>query len=476
MKVNKFNYFFLIISFLSIVVLSRLIFTLIIFYWNVPQNDDFCFMAKMNDYGTFGSIKWWFMNWQGRFLPQLFTNFILLEFKKFDNMLLYGIVIIFLFCISVYRCIKNLFKKIKLSLSVYDKLVLNIFSLSIFCLLLDFHMDTSTVYWINVSTMYFLGIIFLLLGFSELLNPNGGILSYSILIFSFLYVGCSSEHVALLTLGIFILFSLFQSFFSKNFGNYFFSKKLYTATITCLLSFLIMYFAPGNSVRLASIHHPSFLKGLRNIPEFINILYFNRLSLNAGYLIFTLFFSLAIGSYFSKRLNINSIQLRKLLFLWSGIVLYLITGTILIFSFLLDYKGSTRAFVHISLVITLFIVYFGFIVGIFVNHLQKSYVNFIFFISVSIYFSTVIYKFKFNLMPTIKYEISVRQRLSVVNAMAKGVYPISIVPKLVNSSKNVLLDGELASIMNDNSKIGFNKCLNSAYGLKDKQIILIESH
>jgi hypothetical protein len=404
-------------------------------------------MAKMNDYGTFGSIKWWYMNWQGRFLPQLFTNFILLEFKKFDNMLLYGIVIIYLFCISVYRCMKNLFKKIKLSLSVYDKIVLNIFSLSI-----------------------------LLLGFSELLNPNGGILSYSILIFSFLYVGCSSEHVALLTLGIFILFSLFQSYFSKIFGNYFFTKKLYTATISCLFSFLIMYFAPGNSVRLASIHHPSFLKGLRNIPEFINILYFNRLSLNAGYLIFTLFFSLAIGSYFSKRLNINSIQLRKLLFLWSGIVLYLIIGTILIFSFLLDYKGSTRAFVHISLVITLFIVYFGFILGIFVNHLQKSYVNFIFFISVCIYFSTVIYKFKFNLMPTIKYEISVRQRLSIVNAMAKGVYPILIVPKLVNSSKNVLLDGELASIINDISKIGFNKCLNSAYGLKDKQIILIESH
>jgi hypothetical protein len=236
-----------------------------------------------------------------------------------------------------------------------------------------------------------------------------------------------------------------------------------------------MYLAPGNSVRLSTINQPSFLKGLQNIPEFLSILYFNRLSINSGYLIFTFFFSLAYGSYFSNRLIINGIQLKKILFLSSSIVLYLILGTIFIFSFLLDYKGSTRAFVHISLAITLFIVCLGFLFGIFINSIQKIYVNFIFFLSVSIYFSTLLYKFKFNLRPTINYELSVRQRLFKVKEMAKIKYPVLIVPKLQNNPNNILLDGELASEKENNTLLVFNKCLNSAFGMKDKPVILVES-
>jgi hypothetical protein len=472
---KKLNYFFYILSFLSFVLIFRLIFTLIVFYWNIPQTDDFCFMAKIYDFGLFGSIKWWYLNWQGRYLPQLFTNFILFLYKASDNMLLYGILIVFLFCFSLYRCIVNLFLKFNFKPNIYDNLTLITFSISIFCLLLDFHMDTSTLYWVNVSTMYFLGIIFLLLGLSELLRPQSGFPSYLVLTFSFLYVGCSSEHFAFLVLSLLFLFFILQQYFSYIFGKYFFHNKLFWAFITCLTSFLVMYLAPGNSVRLSSTQEPSFLKGLQNIPEFLNILYFNRLSINSGYLCLTFFFSLAYGSFFSKRLIINGLQLKKILILSSSIVLYLILGTIFIFSFLLDYKGSTRAFVHISLAVTLFISCFGFLFGVFINPLQRMYVNFIFFLSVSIYFSTVLFKFKFHLRPTINYELSVRQRLFKVKEMAKMNYPLVILPKLENNPKNILLNGELASEKEDKTLLVFNKCLNSAFGMKDKPIILVES-
>ena len=473
--IKKINYFFLILSFLSIILSIRLIFTLIIFFWNIPQTDDFCFMAKIYDYGVFGSIRWWYMNWQGRYLPQFFTNLILVLYKVSDSMLLYGFFIIILFCLSLYRCIVNIFSKFNLKISISDKYIFIIFSISIFCLLLDFHMDSSTLYWVNVSTMYFLGIIFLLLGLSELLSPQRRISSFLILFFSFIYVGCSSEHFALLVLVLLFSFYILQRFYSNIIGEFLFQNKLFWAFISCLTSFLVMYLAPGNSVRLSTINQPSFLKGLQNIPEFLNILYYNRLSINSGYLIFTFFFSLAYGFYFSKRFIINGIQLKKILILSSSIVFYLIFGTIFIFSFLLDYKGSTRAFVHISLAITLFFVCFGFLFGIFINPVQKRYVNFIFFLSVSIYFSTVLFKLKFNLRPTINYELSVRHRLLKVQEMARMKYPMLIVPKLQNNPKNILLDGELASAKEDNSLFVFNKCLNSAFGLKDIPVILVES-
>ncbi len=59
--------------------------------------------------------------------------------------------------------------------------------------------------------------------------------------------------------------------------------------------------------------------------------------------------------------------------------------------------------------------------------------------------------------------------------MVKMEYPMLIVPKLQNNPKNILLDGELSSSKDDNSLFIFNKCLNSAFGMKGKPIILVES-
>lgn len=283
----KNNFFILIFSLLTIVVLFRLIFTLIIFHFNIPQFDDFCFMAKMNNYGILGSINWWYLNWQGRFLPQLFTNLILLHYEKYNSFFLYGVIIILLFSFSLYRIFYFLFIRFKITFNKVDNFIVFIFSILFFFLFLDFHIDTSTFYWINVSSMYFVGMAFLLLGTSELLNPSKSFFSFTILSFSFFYVGCSSEHVALL-----VIFLLFMLFFLNRFfiQNFFSLNKHIFAFLFCLLSFFIMYFAPGNSIRFSRTIHPTLLKAIKNIPIFFNILYFNRLSLNFGYLIFSFFF------------------------------------------------------------------------------------------------------------------------------------------------------------------------------------------
>ena len=430
-------------------------------------------MAKMNEFGILGSINWWYMNWQGRFLPQILTNLILYYYIKSDSFLLYGVLSIFLFCFSLYRIFYFLLIKCYIKFNKIENIIIIIFSASIFCLFLDFHFDTDTFYWINVSTMYFVGMAFFLLGTSELLNPNKSYFSYIILSFSFFYVGCSSEHVAILVIILFLIL-LFLLVLKKYYLNKIFNlKKLFFAFLFCSISFIIMYFAPGNSIRTSSIIHPTLLKGFKNIPTFLNILYYNRLSLNFGYLIFVFFFSFAFSSFFSNRFQLNPVKLKKIVFLIFAIICYFVVGTIIIFSFLLDYKGSTRAFVHISLFITLFIVLLGCVFGFFVSARQKYFLGSLFLLLTIIYASTILYKFKFNLLPTLNYELSVRSRLDeIINS--KSNKEIQIVPRLLNEKNNILLNGELASNIDDNSLFVFNKCLNSAFRLNRKKIILVE--
>ena len=142
---------------------------------------------------------------------------------------------------------------------------------------------------------------------------------------------------------------------------------------------------------------------------------------------------------------------------------------------MLDYKGSTRAFVHISLFISLFFVLIGCVFGFFVSPLQKKLVNSIFLMLAVIYASTVLYKFRFNLRPTIKYEMSVRDRLVHINKNIKSSSSIIIVPKLINEKNNILLNGELASSIDDSTFFVFNSCLISAFSLYSKKNILVET-
>ena len=460
---------------LSAFVLIRIIFSLVVFYWNVPQTDDFCFMARMHEYGFWGSIKWWYFNWQGRYMPQILTNIVLYQYNIFDNMLLYGLFLTVLFTFSIYQTIRNVLNRNGYTIKTYEKIIISVLSAAIFSLIVDFHTDTSTFYWINVSTMYYVGSAFFILGISELISHKKSITSYAILCFSFIYVGSSAEHFGVLVLGFLILFYILQNHIKFFDINYFNSKKLNLAIIACLASFLIMYFAPGNAARLSTNEHPSVSQGIKNVSTFINLFYFNRLSLHAGYLIFGFLFALYLGSYFIEKIHYEQKQIQKLLNVSFATLLYFIIGTIIIFGFLITYNPPSRAFIHISTFIVLFFCIFGFIIGLCSNTKQLPFVNQLTLFVVLVYGSTIIYKFKFNLNPTITYTISVRERINHIQANRNDSTSYIFIPKLSNSEKNILWDGEMASNKNDTNLFWINKCLNTAYGLSDNHFILVDS-
>jgi hypothetical protein len=460
---------------ISCLLICRLGLTMVVFYWDIPQTDDFCFMARMREYGVWGSIKWWYMHWQGRYMPQILTNFVLIQYMKFDNMLLYGLLLTLLFVFSLYQTTQRILVKTGFQVLNFEKRTLSIFSVLIFFLILDFHNDTSTLYWINVSTMYFVGTAFFILGISELLNDKKNITSYITLCFSFVYVGCSSEHFGILVLGFLLIFYLIQQYLPALGIEYFDKKKLNWAILSSFISFLIMYLAPGNDERMASIDHPSFEEGLSNISTFSKVLYFNRLSTNEGYLIFAFFFSFMIGSHFTGKILSSQKQLQQLLVVCFASLIYFVIGSVLIFGFLTTYKAPSRAFVHISTFIVLFFCLFGFIVGLQSQPKQLTFTNPLLLFLVLIYGSTILYKFNFNLKPTINYAKSVRDRLTDVQKNKSETSGYMTLPRLSNSDKNLLWKGELATNKNDTTLFWANKCLNTAYGFDKTHMIIVDS-
>src|SRR5687767_7793072 len=97
----NFHKLFIIVLFLSN--LLYLYYILLIAYNNVLLLDDYWFMAKSNQYGIFGSISWWYNNWQGRFAPQLMTIIIVKANEWLNSLFPYTILLITLFVHSILR-------------------------------------------------------------------------------------------------------------------------------------------------------------------------------------------------------------------------------------------------------------------------------------------------------------------------------------------------------------------------------------
>src|SRR5438132_1214505 len=105
--------------------------------------------------------------------------------------------------------------------------------------------------FIKVLNVYwYCGVLFALLGISEMLSNSKKVYSYILLIGAFLYAGSSAENfgiICLLLLSLFIIYRILNSQISLS-TKIVLSKEI-VAFITCLLAFLIMFFESGNNIR-----------------------------------------------------------------------------------------------------------------------------------------------------------------------------------------------------------------------------------
>ena len=447
--------------------LLYLLFILLIAYHNIPQADDYCFIVAYKQYGFFGSFGWWYNNWQGRFMPYLFINFFLYVYERFGTLLPYTLLMIFVYVYAAYGLLKKITNP---GNSKWNRLFILGLSLTIFNTFLLFHFDTSTFFWINVSTMYFGGVGFFLLGVNQIFGKSQGILSYAVLIFSFFYAGSSSEHVGLISL-ILLGVMLWVVFFGKeklaDHDRKIIVRRLWVSLSVGIIAFLIMYLAPGNNIRRSLFPHLSLINALKHTPSAINYLVFLVIPSRVTYLFIVLFSFIFAGAYFGRSINKGNIS-NKLLILFCLILVGTIVLTQFLFIYALSHSGPSRAYVHLSMLFVIGGAGVGFLIGVKATtassvHYLSAYAGIFSIILVSVY------QIKSSLYPTLKYAKSFNERVTILHQLKNTNYTgVFKLDSLKVSDKNFLLNSEIAKSPLDSNNMFINNCIEGAMDLKFK--------
>ena len=447
--------------------LLYLVFILIIGYHNVPQADDYCFIVAYKNYGFFGSFGWWYSNWQGRFMPYLFINCFLRVYEKYGTLFPYTLFITFVYIFAIYGLLKKI---VSPENSKWNRLFIFALSLTVFNTFLLFHFDTSTFFWINVSTMYFGGVAFFLVGVNQIFVKSQGIISYAVLVFSFLYAGSSSEHFGLISL-ILLGVILCAVFFGKDKlpveKRKIIVRKLLISLIVGTTAFLIMYLAPGNNIRRAQFPHLSIMGAIKQTPTAINYLVFLMIPARISYLFIVLFSFVFAGAYFGNKANKEK-KAGNIPVLFCCVLIGIIVLTQFLFIYALSHSGPSRAYVHLSVLFVIAAAGLGFLIGSVTNTVSMVHYWLVYIGSLTILLVSV-YQIKLGLYPTINYTKSVNERVGILQRIKSTNYQGVIkLDSLKVSEKNFLINAEIARNPLDSTNMFINNCLEGALDLKFK--------
>ncbi len=219
-------------------------------YYNRFSTDDFYFIANVNDYGVIEGTLNEYNKWSGRWASGLFNRF-MISFHNFEYLLFfYGTAVLGLFIYAVHKLFDtfkiydfagniNLFKKINISVFVVS---------AIFYSTIDLN---GIWFRLCSANTYLIPVLLLLFGISSIWTTKKLIINILIIIISFLYIGASSEPLALFVLSVILVTGVINYF--GFYGIKLFPEKINikytTAFITCLLSFLVLLNADGNIIR-----------------------------------------------------------------------------------------------------------------------------------------------------------------------------------------------------------------------------------
>jgi hypothetical protein len=238
-------------SYFYILALFNVLFLAYVFtvgYHNRLAWDDYAFMGHLRDHGFLSPFTFWYTHWQGRFGPQFFINLVLSIYKVIPSLLFYTVIITSLFIYSIYEILKSYFPVSKWLLLNYSILLFSALFLTTF--------ELNTFFLLNVSAMYFGGVLFALIGIVFLIKKDQSLYHYIAVAFCFLYAGSSAEHTGLLAsfiVGLLILYNLYQSSFNyRAFLSLVSNRKMLVAFFFCFAALVIMILAPGNKIRMTA--------------------------------------------------------------------------------------------------------------------------------------------------------------------------------------------------------------------------------
>jgi hypothetical protein len=362
--------------FLGIANALSLVYFLTLGYYNRLALDDYCYFSAQNDYGFLSPFTFWYHNYQGRFAPQFLINVITKVYETVHSLLPFTTLLLLLFIWATYKLIRRVMP----FLSFFEILNLSVLSFSIFVIN---NYEFNTFYWLNASAMYFGGVLFLLFGINAILSSHRNIFTYVMLIFCAIYVGSSSETFAFIWSvigGMIILAQLIKIRFDvRTFLTNIHFKKLLLAFVFCAISFAIMFFAPGNGVRLkitaVNMHQHLPLPFHQLVPAAIHA--FQKFSvITILKLPFWILFSLPflyLGNTFRDSIKLNFISFKRFMLILLCFVLFLWICLIPTVSALGE-LGPKRSLTDAAFYITCFIMILSFMAGMKIKVIRPGFV------------------------------------------------------------------------------------------------------
>ena len=361
--------------------IAGLVYILSLGYLSLPAQDDYAFLTYIHRYGFNSSFLYWYSHWQGRFTAHYLINAQLVLWEHHFPMLCFYVFILSVAVYGTYNLIKNALAYFEIS-TVENKWVLSNAACFITILSVYSNFEFNTFYWLNVSAMYVGGVVFFILGVSEMIDRTKKLSSYLIVAFSFLYLGASSENFAFVGIALtcLILFGMFWLNRGISFNSFLrmpVTQKTGLAIIVSGVAFLIMVTAPGNAIRMHTINllyvgYKTVPVPLSNLPVevFSNYKILLVMVLSRLPLILSALPVFALSVTMAKPLG-NKAWLKQIV-----IVILLFTASLYFFIIPTVYAtadlGPSRSLTYLIFFLVILIFYIAFIVGNVYSSYRKS--------------------------------------------------------------------------------------------------------
>lgn len=309
--------------------------------------DDFHYLIKTQELGIWDSTVYYYNNWNTRWASSLARGSVLSVFGSKFSLLAVNIFTLTLGLISIKAFISSIISQAAIPLKSKHQWIL-----AVYLLMVIFYATfgkPDTWFWLSSVPSYLWGCFVALLGGSLLLKKHHSILTYLAIVGLFMYVGGSSESVALATL-IALCYLGFISH-KKQLLMSINRKALHLATVSCLVSFGVCLIGPGLDVRKEFL--PQYPVTDKLIVGFWNYFKFNFKEIPLLLPLLILIIS-PFGFFGRKHLRFQLISIKEIFWankrIW-GLADLTIAIIALALAMVMGEMGPTRTWVPITFVV-----------------------------------------------------------------------------------------------------------------------------
>ena len=422
--------------------------------------DDFHYLVKTQELGIWDSTIYYYNHWNTRWASSLLRASFL---SIFDSSIVLSAVNCFsllLGLFSIQSLVKGLASATQIPISVAKQWVISGYLLMVVFLATFGKADTW--FWLSSTPSYLWGCFSAILGGSLLLKTDKSILRSTSILLIFLYVGGSSESVALAT----IIALCYLGFITnkKKQAIRINRKALHIATVACLVSFGITLVGPGLDIRKEYL--PQYPLCDKLLVGFWNYLKFNFKEIPL--ILPLVILAVAPFGYFGrKQLRYQLISIRMIFCankkLW---VLADITIALLAFSLaiIMGETGPTRTWLPITFIVVTVAVFIAYQLGTWVY--IKTNGKLLYLVISAQIFLLILQGWTgySQIKSTNEYALSVDQRMELIPSLEKN--PTTIYSLAPLAASGWLFSAEItfdtAHFANDHLELFFDNEYNLA--------------